>query len=417
MIDLSHIAEGLRGLAVEVDSLHADPANARKGHAVERIAASLRQYGQRKPIVVNRLQGNKVEAGNGTLSAARLLGWSHVAAVFVEDDAATATGFGIADNRTGDLSEWDLEALDSLLGSIDPDEIFTGFEAGELDDLLEEAGKGKKGDGLDAEPQIDRAEELRQEWGVELGQLWRLPPRTPGQEHRLICGDCTEAATVERVMGGKRAAIAITSPPYGVRKEYEVGGLAEWKQTVVGMLARTRDITEAMAINLGDVKVGPNSREIHSYGILIQLCEAAEFPLIGTRIWSKGAAWAGQGPYWLTGYRAVDEFEYIGLFGTIPHIDRTSADWRYRGIWEIPSVVSNKLHSAAFPIELPARLIELASDDGAIVYDPFLGSGTTLIAAENLSRQCRAVELSPGYVAVALQRYLDAFGIRGELVE
>ena len=98
MIDLSHIAEGLRGLAVEVDSLHADPANARKGHAVERIAASLRQYGQRKPIVVNRLQGNKVEAGNGTLSAARLLGWSHVAAVFVEDDAATATGFGIADN-------------------------------------------------------------------------------------------------------------------------------------------------------------------------------------------------------------------------------------------------------------------------------------------------------------------------------
>lgn len=135
MIDLSHIAEGLRGLAVEVGSLHADPANARKGHAVERIAASLRQYGQRKPIVVNRLQGNKVEAGNGTLSAARLLGWSHVAAVFVEDDAATATGFGIADNRTGDLSEWDFEALDLLLGSIDPDEIFTGFEAGELDKM------------------------------------------------------------------------------------------------------------------------------------------------------------------------------------------------------------------------------------------------------------------------------------------
>ena len=218
MIDLSHIAEGLRGLAVEVDSLHADPANARKGHAVERIAASLRQYGQRKPIVVNRLQGNKVEAGNGTLSAARLLGWSHVAAVFVEDDAATATGFGIADNRTGDLSEWDLEALDSLLGSIDPDEIFTGFEAGELDDLLEEAGKGKKGDGLDAEPQIDRAEELRQEWGVELGQLWRLPSRTPGQEHRLICGDCTEAATVERVMGGEEGGDCDNVPAVWCRK-------------------------------------------------------------------------------------------------------------------------------------------------------------------------------------------------------
>lgn len=144
MSDLDYIAEGLRGLAVEIGEVHEDAANARTGHALERIAASLRQYGQRKPIVVNRLQGNKVEAGNGTLAAARSLGWSHLAVVWVDDDPATAVGFGIADNRTGDLSTWDLDVLDQLMSAIDPDEVFTGFEVGELEDVIQ--GNMKPGD-------------------------------------------------------------------------------------------------------------------------------------------------------------------------------------------------------------------------------------------------------------------------------
>lgn len=132
--ELQYIAADLRGLAVPIESLHEDPANARTKHAVERIAGSLRQYGQRKPLVVNRSQGNKIEAGNGTYQAAMLLGWSHVAVVFVEDDPATAAGFGIADNRVGELSEWDPEALEAL-GAVTGD-LFTGFETAELDDLL-----------------------------------------------------------------------------------------------------------------------------------------------------------------------------------------------------------------------------------------------------------------------------------------
>ena len=98
-------------MAVPIDSLHEDPANARVGHDLTRIAASLKAYGQRKPIVANRLQDGKIEAGNGTYRAARQLGWSHVAVVFVDDDPATAAAFGIADNRVAEFSRWDEDVL------------------------------------------------------------------------------------------------------------------------------------------------------------------------------------------------------------------------------------------------------------------------------------------------------------------
>ncbi len=133
---MDYIAEPLRSLAVPIAELHEDPSNARKGHAVERIAASLKQYGQRKPIVVNRAQGGKVEAGNGTLAAAKSLGWTHIAAVFVDDDAATAAAYGIADNRVGEFSEWDADILGDLIPTLDG--LFTGFLPDEMDLLATE---------------------------------------------------------------------------------------------------------------------------------------------------------------------------------------------------------------------------------------------------------------------------------------
>ena len=117
--DLSHIAEQLRPLAVPCSDLLLDPANARRHPEpnLEAIKGSLRVYGQRKPVVVNRRTGT-IEAGNGTLQAALALGWSHLAVVYVDDDPTTAAGFSIADNRTAELAEWDREALDKLLREI-----------------------------------------------------------------------------------------------------------------------------------------------------------------------------------------------------------------------------------------------------------------------------------------------------------
>lgn len=118
-LDLGHIAEGLRPLAVPVGGLQFDPANARTHpeENLEGIRGSLAVYGQRKPLVVNRRTG-AVEAGNGALRAALSLGWTHLAAVFVDDDPATAAGFAIADNRSAELAGWDKDALDKLLREV-----------------------------------------------------------------------------------------------------------------------------------------------------------------------------------------------------------------------------------------------------------------------------------------------------------
>ena len=119
---LGTISQRLQPLAIDIDELHPDPANARKHNVknIDAIKASLHAYGQRKPVVVQR-QGMIVRAGNGTLEAAKALGWTHLAAVVIDEDNATASQFAIADNRTGELAEWDTETLATLLDGMDDD--------------------------------------------------------------------------------------------------------------------------------------------------------------------------------------------------------------------------------------------------------------------------------------------------------
>jgi hypothetical protein len=138
--DLAHIADPLRSLAVAVADLNPDPANARlhPDRNLGAIEASLRVYGQRKPLVVRR-EGMVVEAGNGTLEAAKRLGWTHVAAVLVDDDPITATGFAIADNRTAELAAWDEAALGKLLAELQAEDVdleALGWTDRELEQLL-----------------------------------------------------------------------------------------------------------------------------------------------------------------------------------------------------------------------------------------------------------------------------------------
>lgn len=138
-----HIAESLRPLAVPIDTLMPDAANARRHSErnLEAIKASLTRFGQRAPIVVQR-DGMIVRAGNGRLEAAKSLGWTHIAAVIVDDSSVDAVAFAIADNRTAELAEWDTETLATLLDSLPQDvKIDTGFTDADLEQMLEEIGK------------------------------------------------------------------------------------------------------------------------------------------------------------------------------------------------------------------------------------------------------------------------------------
>ena len=332
-----------------------------------------------------------------------------------EADYLLATHDPLAAMATADAG-----ALDALLSSVNSGEAAV---TAMLASLAESAGIYPPKDDADAEPQIDRAEELRVKWGVETGQIWRLSSRTEGQEHRLICGDCTDGGVVERVMGGERARLIMTSPPYWVGKDYENENT--WDDIVEFIcrcsFAMAGVCSHRIVINTGAPPAARLTGErAHTRLLLDEWVRGLKphgFLMRYIRIWAKRGGLAHTAPQ----SDCIDQhWEFVAVFyrpDTYEGQRRLGEKWATDGIWDdFSGEMSANGHVAAFPLEMPKRNILLYSDEGHIIYEPFNGSGTTLIAAENLSRQCRAVEISPAYVAVALERYLQAFQIQPELI-
>ena len=196
---------------IPIGDLHHDAGNARR-HPEKNLRAirdSLSQFGQRKPLVAQRQDDGTliVRAGNGTLEAARQLGWATVAVTIVDEDNATAAQFAIADNRTGELAEWDDEALAGLLDGFDEGtKGLLGFDDDDLADLSARMMGDAGGSGRDVKD--DGADEPSAVAVAKRGDLWQLG------EHRLLCGDSTNLKDVLRVMAGEKAALVATDPRY-----------------------------------------------------------------------------------------------------------------------------------------------------------------------------------------------------------
>lgn len=314
------------------------------------------------------------------------------------------------------MAQADKAALDALLSTIN------SGEAAVQQMLADEAAKAglyldREAAGDDPGAQVDKAEELRVKWGVESGQLWTLGA------HRLICGDCTDAAVVARVMEGEKAALAVTSPPYGVGKEYEKKGLQPWMELMRGCIPLIVETAEVCVWNIADMFCTGNQTMEHTFGYSWQIFGEFGFSLIWLRIWKKPGLVMDTAPYWSVTYKPGDQYEFIGAFAKPTlrfkqHItDAERKEWGMYGVWELSSVHDNDVHAAMFPVELPERAIKMHTDSGGIVYEPFSGSGTTIIACEKLSRKCRAVEISAGYVGVALERFYKTTGKLPVLLE
>jgi len=308
-----------------------------------------------------------------------------------------------------ELSDKEVEELNIRLnkntGSWDFDVLANEFE---LDDLLE-WGFDKHELDLDlwasdapedVEPQIDKAEELRVKWGVETGQLWQLG------EHRLICGDCTDKAVVERVMQGEQVSLIVTDPPYGVN--YDGGANNETKR---------EKLTGDLDAELYDkfLQVAPINNECalymwHAGRRANEVYEAAiknGFEIRSQIIWHKLKAHYGA---WMAQYKQKHEPCIYCVKGAPTFCGATNEVT----VWEYEQPSRNEFHPTQKPIELMERAI--GNHPYLIVYEPFSGSGTTLIACARLGRKCRAVEISPAYVAVAIQRWVDVTGGVPELV-
>jgi DNA modification methylase len=243
---------------------------------------------------------------------------------------------------------------------------------------------------VDAEPQIDRAEELRKEWKVEAGQLWQLG------EHRLLCGDSTKRADVDRVMGGEKASVCLTDPPYGLGDgDTAKNDYATYDDTT-GNLRQL--IAGAIVPLIGQMRVVFTPGNKNHY----------EYPKPSwTMAWFCPAG-VGRGPWGFCCWQPIlcygKDAKLASGKGSHPdalvHQEGPSSD----------------AHPCAKPMKLWLWLLDRVSDRDDVVYEPFSGSGTTIIACEQLGRSARAIELSPGYVAVALQRFKDATGKTPTLV-
>ncbi len=392
---------------VALGSISPDPANTRKHSRrnLDAIKASLRRFGQQKPIVVDAK--GIVLAGNGTLAAATELGWSEIQIVRTALAGVDATAFGIADNRSAELAEWD-EKLGDVLAALKAEDFplpEIGFDEADLAQL---AGEPPPSD-ADAEPQIDKAEELRVKWGVELGQVWQLG------EHRIACGDSTSAETVKRLLGEEKPHLMVTDPPYGV--EYD----ANWRNEAMpnkNDANRRKDDTvravgkvfnddkadwrEAWALFPGDVAyVWHAGNKAH---LVADSLIASDLLIRAQIIWAKHQFVIGRGDY----HPHHEPCWYAVRKGRTGHYngDRTQST-----LWEIDRPKKSETgHSTQKPLECMERPIRNNSKPGDLVYEPFSGSGTTIIACERTGRKCRAIELNPGYVAVAIQRWADATG-------
>lgn len=343
----------------------------------------------------------------------------------------------------------DEEAL--ALATLDPIAAMAAADKAKLDDLLHDVQTGDEGlqkalaelaekEGLDwgkVEPpedpgaQVDKAEELRVKWGVESGQLWRLG------EHRLICGDCTDSNSWQRIMIGERGVLAVTSPPYAVGKEYEEGvTFQNHIKLLCGFADRLiENIVPGGFIFTNFGEIAPLSHASKLTGSKRQCIyliskdywhifhEERKCDLYAQRIWYKPFNRLQQ-PFWSyhTSIPHYQEWEHIWTWRTPGGDGDRVCDWdiSVHAIWDTRNESTDDKpltrHVAAFPVCLPERAIKAHSLTGEIILEPFSGSGTTLIACERLGRKCRAVEISPGYVAVALQRWADMTGKTPELI-
>lgn len=299
------------------------------------------------------------------------------------------------------LAAWDTDALQGWGMDADALTQWRGDVAA-LGNMLEAA----KPEPSDAEPQIDRAAELQEKWQTATGQLWRVG------EHRLACGDCTELGVIDLLMQGERADCVFTDPPYGVSFQGKGGDSIAGDTTYAIIPIIFAICAEHVMNDKAWVYMCGGSSNMGLYAKLYDYYFHSQVRIV---VWDKGDMILRH-----NGYHSCYEFIYFGF-------TRGAGDWWFgdrageaaTDVWHVkkPSGVE-RTHLTEKPVELPARAIGNSCPPSGIVFEPFCGTGSTIIACQNLNRRCRAIEISPAYVAVALQRMSDAFpGIEIERIE
>jgi len=370
---------------------------------VAKIAASIREFGFLNPIIVDGDSG--IIAGHGRLMAAHKLGLDEVPTVQAAHlTEAQKRAYVIADNRLALDAGWDIDMLKVELADLnlaDFDLSLTGFDADELANFLAEPTEGLTDD--DAVPDVPAVPVT-----VE-GDVWLLG------RHRLMCGDSTSIDAVERLMAGQKADMVFTSPPYNADAKAGQGDIFNKKKSV-----------KLYADGYSDKL--PSQEYVDFAASVLEICFAVTDGFI----------------FWNVSYNAKSRFEYIQQISnrlpylveqvcwkkssTIPFKGSLMRDWEpiyvfstnkqpvavkevTSNFWQVSNTGAQaENHKACFPVELPQRGIGIVAKNTGVVFEPFGGSGSTLIACEKTDRDCYMMELDPKYCDVIITRWQDFTG-------
>lgn len=380
-----------------IDTLKPYERNARthSNKQIRQIADSMGSFGFTNPVLIDR--HSTIIAGHGRVLAAKLLGRTSVPTICLEgltEDQVRA--YILADNKLAEKAGWDksilaIELQHLLTIETDIDISVTGFEEAEIDLIIN--------GGADQDDDDDTAPDLAQAAISQIGDLWRLG------NHRVLCGDATSPEAFSILMNGSTAAMAFTDPPYNVDYAGQEDGGKHRKilNDALGdnfsafLLASFTNLLKATD---GAIYACMSSSELH-------VLQAAFLQAGGHwstfLIWAKNTFTLGRSDYQrqyepiLYGWREGSKHQWCGA--------RDQGD-----VWYFDKPARNDLHPTMKPVALVKRAIRNSSKKGDIVLDPFLGSGTTVIAAERVGRTCYGLELDPLYVDAIVKRWQKLTG-------
>ena len=366
----------------KIADIHAYENNPRKNdNAVDAVAASIKNFGFKQPIVIDK--NNVIVAGHTRVKAALKLGLTEVPCVIADDlTDEQVKAFRLADNKTAELAEWDLDKLSEELKFIDMDMEEFGFE-----DLEKELERDVLEDNFDENEQLPKVPYAKSGDVFILGR------------HRLMCGDSTEADNVKTLMDGKTADMVFTDPPYNVDYEGTAGKIMNDKQDEESFF---KFLSDAFANMYASLKAGGAIYCCHADTEGLNFRTAftkAGFKLAECLIWEKDTFVFGRQDYhWkhepiLYGWKDGAAHYFVD--------DRTQDT-----IWNFPKPKANDLHPTMKPLELVGKAIKNSSRKNEIILDLFGGSGSTLIASEQIERKAYLMELDERYVDVIVKRYL-----------
>lgn len=401
---------------VSVDRLRPALRNARthRKHQIQQIAESIRIFGFTNPVLTDA--EHQIAAGHGRVEAAKLLGMKEVPTIRLDRlTQEQLRAYVIADNKLAENAGWDKEVLaielEYLLSieDLDFDVTVTGFEVPEIDLILEEARAGLSGEEPVPEPIFD------QDPISQPGDLWLL------RKHRVVCGNALHKESYEALMGARRAAMIFCDPPYNVRIDGHATGNGRIHHREFSM--GSGEMSEAEYVSFLNssqrhlVQYGAAS-SVHYFctdwrhvGELLAAGRQNYDEFLNVCVWVKDNG--GMGSFYRSQHELVLVFRkgkshrnniQLGQFGR----NRTNV-WQYPGIQTLSKRGEEgnllAMHPTVKPVAMVADAILDCSARGEVVLDAFLGSGSTLMAAERVGRICCGIEIDPIYVDVAIRRW------------